>query len=107
MLEEAEYRAGDVQGLHWQHLVLFMQLVTCVSNFLWKRGSPKDPKVMLGQDCLRAGVSEQAFPLKVGSRCLFVNLLRWVRKWVRSGFLGARVGEKASKPTVTHFGPIS
>ena len=39
------------------------------------------------------------FPLKVGLRWVFVNGLKWVQKWVTSGFLGAKVGQNASKPT--------
>ena len=29
------------------------------------------------------------FPLKVGLRWVLVNGLKWVQKWVKSGFLGA------------------
>ena len=39
------------------------------------------------------------FPLKVGLGWVFVNGLKWVQKWVKSGFLGAKVGLNASKPT--------
>ena len=39
------------------------------------------------------------FPLQVGLRWVFVNLLKWVQKWVKSGLLGAKVGENGSKPT--------
>ena len=40
------------------------------------------------------------FPLKVGLRWVFVNRLEWVQKWVKSGFLGAKVGKNGSKPTL-------
>ena len=39
------------------------------------------------------------FALKVGLRWVFVNELKWVQKWVECGFLGAKVGQNASKPT--------
>ena len=39
------------------------------------------------------------FPLKVGLRWVSVNGLEWVQKWVKSGFLGAKVGKKGPKPT--------
>ena len=39
------------------------------------------------------------FPLKVGLRWVFVNGLEWVQKWVKSEFLGAKVGQNASRPT--------
>ena len=39
------------------------------------------------------------FPLKVGLTWVFVNLLKWVQKWVKNGFLGAKVGQNASKPS--------
>ena len=32
------------------------------------------------------------FPLKLGLRWVFVNGLKWVQKWVKSGLLGAKVG---------------
>ena len=40
------------------------------------------------------------FALKVGLRWVFVNGLKWVQKWVKSGFLVAKVGSKCVK---THF----
>ena len=40
------------------------------------------------------------FPTKVGLRWVLVNGLKWVQKWVKSGFLGAKVGQNASKPTL-------
>ena len=55
--------------------------------FLWKFFSRAS--LMLGQGCLN----------KVGLRWGFVNLLKWVQMWVKSGFLGAKVGPNASKPT--------
>ena len=39
------------------------------------------------------------FPLKVGFRWVLVNGLKWVQKWVKSGFWGAKVGQNAPKPT--------
>ena len=55
---------------------------------------------MLGQGCLRALFLENYFlALKVGLRWVFVNGLKWVQRWVKSGFLGAKVGQNASKPT--------
>ena len=39
------------------------------------------------------------FVLQVGLRWVFVNGLKWVKKCVKSGFLGAKVGQNASKPT--------
>ena len=46
------------------------------------------------------------FPPKVGLRLVFVDLLIWVQKWVKSGFLGSKVGQTVSKPTFfTHFKP--
>ena len=39
------------------------------------------------------------FALKVGLRWVFVNGLKWVQKWVKSGFLDPKVGQNASKPT--------
>ena len=44
-------------------------------------------------------LANNLFPLKVGLRWVFVNGLKWVQKWVKSGFLGAKVGQNASKPT--------
>ena len=60
---------------------------------------------MLGQGCLMALFGgNNLFPQKVGLRWVFVNGLKWVQKWVKSGFLGAKVGQNASKPT---FAPTS
>ena len=39
------------------------------------------------------------FALKVGLRWVFVTGLKWIQKWVKSGFLGAKVGQNVSKPT--------
>ena len=39
------------------------------------------------------------FALKVGLRWVFVNGLKWVQKWVKCEFLGAKVGQNESKPT--------
>ena len=39
------------------------------------------------------------FPLKLGKKWVFMNGLKWVQKWVKSGFLGAKVGQNSSKPT--------
>ena len=36
---------------------------------------------------------------EVGLRWVFVNGLEWVQKWVKSGFLGAKVGKNGPKPT--------
>ena len=56
--------------------------------------------IMLGQGCFRALFLENyLFALKVGLRWVFVNGLKWVQKWVKSGFSGAKVGQNASKPT--------
>ena len=38
------------------------------------------------------------FPLKVGLRWIFVNILKWVQKWVKSGFWGAKVGKMDQNP---------
>ena len=55
---------------------------------------------MLSQGCLKALFGGTIyFHLKVGLRWVFVNGLKWVQKWVKSGFWGAKVGQKASKPT--------
>ena len=47
------------------------------------------------------------FALKVGLRWVFVNELEWVQKWVKSGFLGAKVGQNRQNPLLhplkTHF----
>ena len=37
--------------------------------------------------------------VSVGLGWAFVNGLEWVQKWVKSGFLGAKVGKNESKPT--------
>ena len=55
--------------------------------------------LMLCQGCPRPLLGKNLFPLKVGLRWVFVNGLKWVQKWVKSGFLGAKVGQNASKPT--------
>ena len=39
------------------------------------------------------------FLLKVGLKWVLVDGLKWVQKWVKSGFFGAKVGQNASKPT--------
>ena len=44
-------------------------------------------------------VENYLFALQVGLGWVFVNGLKWVQKWVKSGFLGAKVGQNASKPT--------
>ena len=42
-----------------------------------------------------------------GFKMVFVNGLKWVYKWITSGFLGAKVGENGLKPALkTYFGPI-
>ena len=38
------------------------------------------------------------FPLKVGVRWVFINLLKRVQKWVKSGFWGPKAGQNASNP---------
>ena len=50
---------------------------------------------------LRQGpfLANNLFPRKVGLRWVFVNGLKWVQKWVKSGFLGAKVGQNTSKST--------
>ena len=41
--------------------------------------------------------------IKVGLRWLFINGLTWVQNWVKSGFLGAQVGEKVGEKGVKTF----
>ena len=48
------------------------------------------------------------FPLKVSLRWVFVNGLKWVQKWVKSGVFGCKSGSKFVKTHFcTHFKPIS
>ena len=44
-------------------------------------------------------LENNSFALKVGLRWVFVNLLKRVQKWLRTGFLGPKVGQNGSKPT--------
>ena len=59
------------------------------------------PILMLGQGCLRKGpfLENNLFPLEVGLRWALVNGLKWVQEWVKSAFLGAKVGQNATSPT--------
>ena len=58
---------------------------------------------MLAQGCLRGEsgpfLGNNLFPLEWVYDGFFVNGLKWVQEWVKSGFLGAKVGQNASKPT--------
>ena len=51
-------------------------------------------------------LENHSFPLKVGLRWVSVNILKWVQKGVRSGFLGAKWVKRCQKPHFTHFTPF-
>ena len=40
-----------------------------------------------------------AFPVRVGLRWGFVNILKWVQEWVKTGFWGAKKWVNTSEPT--------
>ena len=61
---------------------------------------------MLGLGCLRALSENDFHPLSLVSTMGFVDLLKWVRKWVKRGFLGANVVELGQRPLFPSFGTI-
>ena len=84
---------------------LYLNSRVAIARSPYKAPKPRNPKSYAGSGLPQGPFLENyLFALKVGLRWVSVNALKWVQKWVKSGFLGAKVGQNASKPT---FPPTS